>query len=62
MSLFALKPTHAPVKAYYAAHAQFQIHGHDTEGNARSVYTPLHSVVAVAWYDSLHSNIGERLG
>jgi hypothetical protein len=61
MSLFTLKPTHAPVKAYYAALVQFFRLGH-TEGNARSVYTPLHSVVAVAWSDSLHSNIGERLG
>ncbi len=33
MSLFPLKPTHAPVKNYYAALAQFHLHGHDTEGN-----------------------------
>jgi hypothetical protein len=62
MSLFTLKPTHAPVKAYYAALAQFQLHGHTTEGSTRGVYTPLHYVVAVASSDSLHSNIGERLG
>ena len=36
MSLFPLKPTHAPVKNYYAALAQFQKHGHTTEGNTRS--------------------------
>lgn len=56
MSLFSLKPTHAPVKAYYAALALFQLRGYDTEG------TPLHYLVAVAWSDSLHSNIGECLG
>lgn len=27
MSLFPLKPTHAPVKAYYEALAQFHLHG-----------------------------------
>ncbi len=37
MSLFALKPTHAPVKAYYAALALFLKHGHTTEGNTRNV-------------------------
>jgi hypothetical protein len=56
MSLFHLKPTHAPVKAYYAALAQFQLRGYDTEG------TPLHYFVAVAWSGSLHSNIGEYFG
>ena len=41
MSLFQLKPTHAPVKAYYAALAQFQLHGHTTEGNTRSDFADL---------------------
>jgi hypothetical protein len=41
MSLFPLKPTHAPVKAYYAALAQFHLHGHDTEGNTRSAFADL---------------------
>ena len=41
MSLFTLKPTHAPVKAYYAALAQFHLHGHDTEGNTRSAFADL---------------------
>ena len=38
MSLFPLKPTHAPVKAYYAALAQFSHGGHHTEGNTRSAF------------------------
>ena len=41
MSTFTLKPTHAPVKAYYAALAQFQQHGHTTEGNIRSAFADL---------------------
>jgi predicted helicase len=41
MSLFPLKPTHAPVKAYYAVLAQFHLHGHDTEGNTRSAFADL---------------------
>jgi hypothetical protein len=41
MSLFPLKPTHAPVKNYYAALAQFQKHGHTTEGNTRSAFADL---------------------
>src|SRR5580692_4819410 len=41
MSLFPLKPTHAPVKAYYAALSQFQLHGHTTEGNTRSAFADL---------------------
>src|ERR1035438_4200401 len=41
MSLFPLKPTHAPVKAYYAALAIFQKHGHTTEGNTRSAFADL---------------------
>jgi hypothetical protein len=41
MSLFPLKPTHAPVKAYYAALAQFHLHGHTTEGNTRSAFADL---------------------
>ncbi len=41
MSLFTLKPTHAPVKNYYAALAQFQLHGHTTEGNTRSAFADL---------------------
>jgi hypothetical protein len=36
MSLFPLKPTHAPVKNYYAALATFQKHRHTTEGNPAS--------------------------
>jgi predicted helicase len=41
MSLFPLKATHAPVKAYYAALATFQKHGHTTEGNTRSAFADL---------------------
>ncbi len=41
MSHFPLKPTHAPVKNYYAALAQFHLHGHDTEGNTRSAFADL---------------------
>ena len=41
MSTFPLKPTHAPIKAYYAALAQFQLHGHTTEGNTRSAFADL---------------------
>jgi hypothetical protein len=41
MSLFPLKPTHKPVKAYYEALAQFQKHGHTTEGNTRSAFADL---------------------
>jgi len=41
MSLFPLKPTHAPVKAYYAALAQFHLHSHTTEGNTRSAFADL---------------------
>ena len=41
MSLFSLKPTHAPVKAYYAALAQFLKHGHTTEGNTRAAFADL---------------------
>ena len=41
MSLFPLKPTHSPVKAYYAALAQFHLHGHTTEGNTRSAFADL---------------------
>ena len=41
MSLFPLKPTHAPVKKYYEALAQFHLHGHDTEGNTRSAFSDL---------------------
>ena len=40
-SLFPLKPTHAPVKNYYAALAQFHLHGHDTEGNTRSAFADI---------------------
>jgi hypothetical protein len=32
MSLFPLKPTHAPVKKYYEALALFEKHGFVTEG------------------------------
>jgi hypothetical protein len=38
MSSFPLKPTHNPVKAYYDALAQFQKHGHTTEGISRSAF------------------------
>ncbi len=41
MSLFSLKPTHAPVKAYYAALDQFLKLGHTTEGNTRSAFADL---------------------
>ena len=41
MSVFPLKPSHAPVKAYFAALAQFQLHGHITEGNTRSAFADL---------------------
>lgn len=41
MSLFPLKATHKPVKAYYEALAQFQLHGHTTEGNTRSAFADL---------------------
>jgi hypothetical protein len=41
MSLFSLKPTHSPVKNYYAALAQFHLYGHDTEGNTRSAFADL---------------------
>ncbi len=41
MSNFPLKPTHAPVKAYYAALAQFADGGHHTEGNTRSAFADL---------------------
>jgi hypothetical protein len=41
MSLFPLKSTHAPVKAYYAALALFLKHGHTTEGNTRAAFADL---------------------
>ena len=41
MSIFPLKPTHARVKAYYAALAQFHLHGYKTEGNTRSAFADL---------------------
>jgi hypothetical protein len=41
MSPFPLKPTHAPVKNYYAALAKFHQHSHDTEGNTRSAFADL---------------------
>jgi predicted helicase len=41
MSIFPLKPTHAPVKAYYAALAQFHLDGRDTEGNTRSAFADI---------------------
>ena len=40
-SLFPLKTTHAPVKAYFAALATFHKHGHTTEGNTRSAFADL---------------------
>ena len=41
MSIFPLKPTSSYVKAYFAALAQFQKHGHVTEGNTRSGFADL---------------------
>jgi type I restriction-modification system DNA methylase subunit len=41
MSLFSLKSTHAPIKAYFAALTQFQQHGHISEGNTRSAFADL---------------------
>ena len=41
MSLFPLKPAHAPIKAYYAALAQFEHGGHITEGNTRAAFADL---------------------
>ncbi len=41
MSIFPLKPTSSYVKAYFAALAQFQQHGHVTEGNTRSAFSDL---------------------
>jgi hypothetical protein len=41
MSAFQLKPTHKPVKDYYAALALFHKHGHKTEGNTRSAFADL---------------------
>jgi predicted helicase len=41
MSTFQLKPTHKPVKDYYAALALFHKHGHKTEGNTRSAFADL---------------------
>ena len=41
MTLFPLKPAHAPVKAYYAALQRFLDHGHTTEGNTRSAFADL---------------------
>lgn len=40
-SLFLLKPTHSPVKAYYAALSTFHEHGHNTEGNTRPAFAAL---------------------
>ncbi|HEY5331592.1 MAG TPA: type ISP restriction/modification enzyme [Acidobacteriaceae bacterium] len=41
MSLFPLKPTHKPIKAYYEALAQFHKHGHVTEGNTKAAFAAL---------------------
>ncbi len=41
MSHFPLKPTHKPVKDYYAALALFHKHGHTTEGNTRAAFADL---------------------
>ena len=38
MSLFPLKPTHAPVKAYYAASRSSTSTTHKTEGNTRPAF------------------------
>ncbi len=52
MSLFPLKPKHKPVKGYYAALAQFQKHGHTTEGNARACFADLRKMCdsRYAWH------------
>ena len=50
MSTFPLKPTHKPVKAYYDAPAQFQKHGHTTEGNTRSAFADLLKKCAPAYH------------
>jgi hypothetical protein len=50
MSSFPLKPTHKPVKAYYDALAQFQKHGHTTEGNTRSAFADLLKRCAPAYH------------
>jgi hypothetical protein len=41
MSHFPLKSTHAPVKNYYAALAQFHQDSHVTEGNTRSAFADI---------------------
>lgn len=41
MSHFPLKSTHAPVKNYYAALAQFHQASHNTEGNTRSAFADI---------------------
>ncbi len=41
IGIFPLKPTHAPVKACYAALAQFHLHGHTTKGNTPSAFADL---------------------
>ena len=41
MSLFPLKPASTHIKKYYAALAQFHLHGHTTEGNTRFAFEEL---------------------
>jgi len=41
MSQFKLKPTHAPVKAYYETLAKFGLGHHDNEGNIRRAFEEL---------------------
>lgn len=50
MGLFPLKPTHKPVLNYYAALAQFHLHGHTTEGNTRSAFSDLLKKCAPAYH------------
>ena len=50
MSTFRLKPTHAPVKAYYATLARFASGHFDNEGNIRGAFEDLLKTCA-RWYD-----------
>ena len=50
MSVFSLKPTHKPVKAYFDALATFEKHGHTTEGNTRSAFADLLKKCASAFH------------
>lgn len=50
MSTFRLKPTHAPVKKYYATLARFARGHFDNEGNIRGAFEDLLKTCA-RWYD-----------